>query len=401
MGGDENAILAAIFSGDDSITGSTQADLLAGYAGADTIDGGDGTDRVDYSSSSAGVTVDLVAGTGAGGDAQGDVLTSIENLTGSTFGDKLYGSAGANALDGGAGSDTLRGNGGADALTGGLAIDVADYSNAAGGVVVNLAAGTGSGSDAEGDTLSGIENVYATKQDDTLTGDGNANILWGAEGNDVLNGGDGADTLSAGTGTDQLSGGAGDDLLRGAEDGDTIDGGAGSDTASYYESTAGVQVDLLAGTAAGGTAAGDTLTNVENLTGTQFADTLTGDAAANVLMGMGGQDLLTGGGGADTFRYGSTLGQHPDRGEQGHDHGFQPGRRRQDRPVGDRRRHHHRRQPDLHLRRQRRLLGAGQVRFVSSGANTVVLADTNGDGLANMHIVLTGAITLQASDFVL
>jgi hypothetical protein len=38
---------------------------------------------------------------------------------------------------------------------------------------------------------------------------------------------------------------------------------------------------------------------------------------------------------------------------------------------------------------------------VSSGSNTVVLADTDGDGSANMHIMLTGAITLQASDFVL
>jgi hypothetical protein len=82
-----------------------------------------------------------------------------------------------------------------------------------------------------------------------------------------------------------LSGG---DSVLGGEGSGALDGEAGIDMASYFESTAGMQVDLSAGTGGGGTAARDTLTGVENLTGTQFADTLTRDAAANVLMGMGG-----------------------------------------------------------------------------------------------------------------
>ena len=57
-------------------------DTLIG--GADTLDGGDGTDTASYEGSSAAVTVSLVAGaTNTGGDAEGDTLSNIENLTGS------------------------------------------------------------------------------------------------------------------------------------------------------------------------------------------------------------------------------------------------------------------------------------------------------------------------------
>jgi len=87
----------------------------------------------------------------------------------------------------------------------------------------------------------------------------------------------------------------------GATAGDTLDGGAGNDTASYEGSLEGIHVDLDLGTAAGGDAEGDTLTDIENLTGSEFADTLIGDAVANVLDGAGGDDILYGGGGNDTL----------------------------------------------------------------------------------------------------
>lgn len=47
----------------------------------------------------------------------------------------------------------------------------------------------------------------------------------------------------------------------------------------------------------------DTLTGIENVTGTAYKDTLIGDTGANVLRGGGGKDILTGGGGKDTFVY--------------------------------------------------------------------------------------------------
>ena len=53
---------------------------MIGGTGADSLDGGSGNDVVDYSGSSAGVSVNLASGPtiiGSGGDAQGDTLTSV------------------------------------------------------------------------------------------------------------------------------------------------------------------------------------------------------------------------------------------------------------------------------------------------------------------------------------
>ena len=49
----------------------------------------------------------LVTGIGLGGDAEGDRLSNIENLTGSSFNDTLEGDAGNNTLVGGSGIDTV------------------------------------------------------------------------------------------------------------------------------------------------------------------------------------------------------------------------------------------------------------------------------------------------------
>ncbi|CAN0567952.1 unnamed protein product, partial [Ectocarpus sp. 12 AP-2014] len=98
----------------DTLNGGEGDDILIGGAGADVLDGGNDTDTVDYSDSNAGVTVDLGAGTGTGGDAEGDTLSNNENVTGSAFGDVLTGDSGANTLQGGAGNDTLNGGAGDD-----------------------------------------------------------------------------------------------------------------------------------------------------------------------------------------------------------------------------------------------------------------------------------------------
>ena len=77
--------------------------------------GGDGTDTASYAGSGSDVTVALsltsgvVSGPGTGGDAAGDTLTDIENLTGSSHADTLTGNNDANVLDGGSGGDTLNG----------------------------------------------------------------------------------------------------------------------------------------------------------------------------------------------------------------------------------------------------------------------------------------------------
>ncbi|WP_225026319.1 Hint domain-containing protein [Xinfangfangia pollutisoli] len=303
--GTSGADLISGQAGNDSLYGGSGNDTLIGGTGNDRLYGGTGTDTADYSGSGAGVSVNLSTGTGSGGDAQGDQLSSIENLVGSAYADTLTGSGSANLLEGGAGNDridagggddTLIGGAGADSLYGGSGTDLADYSGSGAGVSVNLASGTGQGGDAQGDVLSGIEQVTGTDFADTLTGDGAANTLDGGAGDDLLSGGSGSDALYGGAGNDTLTGGSGSDGLY---------GGDGSDTADYSGSGAGVSVNLSTGTGSGGDAAGDTLSGIETLIGSAYNDTLTGDAGQNLLAGGDGRDLLYGGDGDDTLAGGA------------------------------------------------------------------------------------------------
>ncbi|MDO9226838.1 MAG: calcium-binding protein [Pseudomonadota bacterium] len=257
--------------------------------------------------------VDLATGLGTGGDAEGDTLAGIENLTGSAWDDTLTGDAGNNSLAGnagndrlvgGAGNDTLTGGAGADWLDGGTGLDRANYAASASAVLLDLSAGTAAGGDAEGDVLTGIENLTGSAWDDTLVGDAGNNSLAGNAGNDSLVGGGGNDTLSGGLGDDLLAGGEGNDALTGGAGADQLDGGIGNDSASYSASTAAVQVDLATGLGTGGDAEGDTLAGIENLTGSAWDDTLIGNALANYLAGNTGHDSLMGGDGNDVLNGG-------------------------------------------------------------------------------------------------
>ncbi|WP_037006399.1 calcium-binding protein, partial [Pseudomonas asplenii] len=99
------------FAGNDSLDGGAGNDLLDGGAGADVLNGGAGTDTASYANSTAGVTVNLVTGTGVGGDAQGDTLIGIERVVGSAFNDTLTAQTNGHSLVGGQGNDTYFVNG--------------------------------------------------------------------------------------------------------------------------------------------------------------------------------------------------------------------------------------------------------------------------------------------------
>lgn len=116
-------------AGDDQLTGSSVTDTFFGTVGADTIDGGDGIDSINYDQSTSGVTVSLAAGTGSGGHSDGDVLSNIENLTGSSHDDRLTGESGDNYLVGGGGNDRFVGGNGQDRYTGGTGDDIFVFSN--------------------------------------------------------------------------------------------------------------------------------------------------------------------------------------------------------------------------------------------------------------------------------
>lgn len=266
----------------EQVASSSNNDLIYSGAGANYIDGGAGIDTVSYAYSTAAVNVNLNTGTASGGYAQGDVLRNIENLTGSAYNDQLTGNAGANVLLGMAGDDTIIGGIGADFIDGGDGIDFVSYSNSASAVNINLGTFTFSGGDAQGDHLTNVEYILGTWQNDTIVGDAANNLLQGGLGNDYLHGAAGDDTLVGGLGAD------------------TLNGGDGIDMVSYYGSTA-VSVNLGTGAVSGGDAAGDVLSNIENVQGSDYADNITGNALANLVYGMNGNDTINGGGGNDTL----------------------------------------------------------------------------------------------------
>ena len=279
----EDSITLNITSVRDEFPGGGMADIqigtdgnddFLGSGGADTIDGRSGRDWIYYGDSIDGVQIDLKDGTATGGLAEGDIISNIENLSGSKFADELFGDSGANSLKGGKGGDTILGragadiiNGGkgADTLSGGRGNDTLSYGGSGQGVTVNLATNTVSGGQADGDTIQGFENIAGTIAVDTLTGD------------------------------------AGNNLIRGGGSGDILDGGLGFDTLNYRGSDAFVSVNLATGAATGGHAQGDMFMNFDAVIGSKFDDVLTGNDAANVLRGSAGNDIIDGGLGDDTL----------------------------------------------------------------------------------------------------
>jgi Ca2+-binding RTX toxin-like protein len=69
-------------AGADTLDGGYGNDSLIGGAGADTLIGGAGWDRAIYSNSTSGVTVNLATGAGEGGEATGDRLYGVEEISG-------------------------------------------------------------------------------------------------------------------------------------------------------------------------------------------------------------------------------------------------------------------------------------------------------------------------------
>ena len=161
----KNHLNASLFSGDVTMNGGSDNDLIRGGSGNDTLIGGAGNDRI-Y---------------GGLGD---------DNLQGQDDHDQIWGDAGEDILTGGIGNDQLWGGDDNDDLAGEAGNDI-------------LRGGSGD------DSLSGGDN------NDQLFGDAGNDIVNGGNHNDKLFGGDGADTLNGDAGNDFLSGGTGDDALAG------------------------------------------------------------------------------------------------------------------------------------------------------------------------------------------
>ncbi len=225
---------------DKTLTGGAGADRISasgdGYntvapgAGDDFMAGcgiaicdGTGGDNLDYSASPSAINANFPGDTVNGWGL--DTWTppfGFTDIVGSKQGDTLLGGdAEYNYFIPGAGNDTV--TGGATASTNGDFSDAYDVSDAETAVTVDLSKGTSTGGSGT-DTLVGIEDVYGTEADDTITGTSSTtvgNFLAGAGGNDTLAGGPGN-----GDGPDWM------------------DGGSGIDTVDYGANTSGTTVQL-------------------------------------------------------------------------------------------------------------------------------------------------------------
>lgn len=272
--GEENnvAIDVPFFPGDPTMLRDVAAAVVAGTGCAQLDAHSVRCPKVSAADVQLGDRDDRAAGSGdvsISGGAGNDHLTDTESgtlpgdrLSGGAGDDVLIGGNGDDTLGGGAGRDTLTGRAGDDALDGdgtehaastdtidgGPGADTVGYVARHQRLTVDLAAGRASGSPAESDALSGIENVRGGFGPNLLRGDAGPNRLVAGSRGSVIEGRGGDDELIGSRQRDRLSGGEGDDELSGLGNGDVLSGGAGSDT--LYPQTAarpltGIGIDRL------------------------------------------------------------------------------------------------------------------------------------------------------------
>ncbi|WP_371823345.1 calcium-binding protein [Paracoccus sp. Z118] len=426
--------------GDDLLTAGAGNDWLEGGEGADTLHGGDGDDSLygqggdDFSDGGAGNDLIIDQGGsnhlagGAGNDslvsgAGNDTLIGGEGddqLTGGAGADSLSGGDGRDSLNGGPGPDTLRGSAGDDQIYGGteddwlFGDDGADTLNAAagndtlhGGAGDDMLSGE-SGNDVlrgEGgaDSLIGGDGddlLFGGDGGDLLVGGAGADTLFGDDGDDTIQGGDGADLIHDGAGNDVVDAGAGDDTVFGKDGDDTLDGGAGHDVLwgglGHDFLLGGDGEDWLSGDGGDdwidGGAGADTLHGGwgrDTLFGGQGADLLDAGHGDDRLIGggAGGMDTLIGGGGADEFVL------LPDSGGPVFMR-VQDFTRGTDRVGFD--------MDGLTFIGDAAFSGAGQVRWMRyddlAGGGVLLIADLDGDRVADMGIYLEGLDSLSFGD---
>lgn len=292
-------------AGNDSISGDAGDDFIDGGSGQNTIKGGDGFDVLSYSDSSAPIVITLggsLPGSATNGGDTNDTIESIESVRGSLFADTITGSSASENFEGLAGNDFIDGKDGNDRLI---------FFRATAGVYVDLVAGVSmDAADAENgtttdaarvgvDTFTNIERVEGTTYNDylsALTLSDSGFVAFGVTP-------DAGNKSTSRSASNTLAGGMGDD---------TIVGNGNTEVSFNFNSaTAGVVVDLKAGTAESAWSGSDELYGAfSSVTGTKFDDVIRGDnilLGGDTFTGLAGNDTYIGGGGFDGILYSASL----------------------------------------------------------------------------------------------
>ena len=345
-----NSSTGLTVNGASLILTSIETRTLAGAAGSDvyrfdvdsilglwTLDeSGGGIETVDFSPTT---TVGLVLNLATSGTQPvhatnlslilGSAAT-IENVTGGSGADTLFGNGLDNTLTGGAGDDRLIGAGGSDLLLGGAnndrydffpttvleadqvtenaneGIDTLNFASLTTDVVVNLAS-------------TSIQPVHLNRTLKLNSATVFENLV-GGSGADRLFGNSLDNNLTAGAGNDQLIGAGGNDVLLGGADNDTFvfvpatvaeadtvseNLNQGTDTLSFAFLTTNVIVNLGSTSVqpvhANRTLKLNSAVVFENILGGSGADTLFGNTLNNTLTGNAGDDKLLGSSGNDVL----------------------------------------------------------------------------------------------------
>jgi Ca2+-binding RTX toxin-like protein len=368
-------------------------------------------------------------------------------IEGTTGPDQLYGTFRNETIFGLDGDDRFYSSPGSDYLIGGGGFDIIDFSALAHRVHIDLT--TGIVDSINGGFVQEIEGAIGTGFDDFLTGTDSSNQLFGMDGDDNLFGMGGVDALYGGAGNDHLSirgdsgstvdGGTGFDTLY--IDGQDISFAAitgfeaidfagasviltGSQLASAFalntivNGNGSITINMAAGVnlitklfdfsvfsgniAINGTNGMDfiKLGHVENIVnagdgtdviqGGNFADTINGGAGVDKIAGNLGADVLTGGAGNDVFKY-----RRVDDSNSGNGIDVIT-----DFTVGQDRLNFVRIDTNPALVGSQGFAfigmaefgatGTAQIRFYDAGADLQVEADVDGDGIADMEIILQG-----------
>ncbi len=332
----------------------------------------------------------------SGADVFAPSLQQVVVAVGLDGDDQLTGASKEDFLDGGAGNDILLSAGGRDTMLGGAGNDRIELVAASSGSAVDGGAGT--------DTLRIIDGSVTLG---SITGFEAIELIGGA-----------SLTLTAAqfnTGFYNLIGQIGMAAVS----------GSGSLVFNIDPNPAGAALSLTGLSFAGGSSVTVTIngsngidvikgavavTNTINggdgtdqIRGGNQADTINGGTGNDKLFGWSGGDTLTGGAGSDQFRYffatDSGIGAAADRITD-----FEIGIDRFNFTLIDT-------NPGLAGVQGFAFLGTaaftapgtGQIRYLTSGSNLIVQADINGDGAADMEIVLQGlnGQTLTSADFML